>query len=72
VIGSGTGYAFRDGYVYPVNWSHEKSNQLIQLFLPNGIPYPLKPGTVWYEIIGETSDFNLGENGSYVFDFNIP
>ena len=72
VIGSGTGYAFRNGFVYPVIWSLENSEQLFRLFLPNGISYPLKPGTVWYEIIGETSGFYLGVNGSYEFDFSIP
>lgn len=72
VEGSGTGYAFRNGLVYPITWSHEKPDQLIRLFLPNGVPYPLKPGNVWYEIIGETSRFSQNGDGSYQFDFNIP
>jgi hypothetical protein len=70
--GSGTGYAFRNGLVYPITWSHDAPNQLIRMYLPNGVSYPLKPGNVWYEMIGETSEFSLSEEGGYRFDFRIP
>jgi hypothetical protein len=68
----GMGYAFRNGYVYPITWSQDKPNQLLNLKLPNGATYPLKPGTVWFEVIGETSEFEPVADGVYHFTFNIP
>jgi hypothetical protein len=70
--GEGRGYAFRNGQVYPIIWSHDAPEDLIELTLPNGVIYSLKPGTVWYEIIGETSDFEPLEPGAYNFRFNFP
>jgi hypothetical protein len=41
--GTGGGYAFRDGQLYPLNWTRPLSDTLPTLALPNGRPYPLKP-----------------------------
>jgi hypothetical protein len=72
VNGKGSGFAFRNGQVYPISWYHDSPNRLIKLQLPNGITYSLKPGTVWYEIIGETSTFEPGEAGEYKLTFSMP
>lgn len=72
IEGQGSGFAFRDGQLYPVTWTHGSSNQLLTLTLPNGEIYPLKPGNVWFEVIGESSSFELLENGSWRFGFNMP
>ncbi len=72
LFGEGRGYAFRDGQVYPVLWKHEIAEQLLNLYLPDGRDYPLKPGNTWFEIIGETSDFSIEENGRWSFTFAIP
>lgn len=72
LLGEGNGYAFRNGNVYPITWSQEKPDRLLNLKLPNGATYALKPGTVWFEIIGETSEFEPVDAGAYRYTFNIP
>lgn len=70
--GEGAGYAFRNGQVYPITWFKDAPDELIEMVLPNGIAYPLKPGNVWFEIIGETSEFEPLDVGVYDFSFNFP
>jgi hypothetical protein len=72
MLGEGRGYAFRNGHVYPVTWSHQAPEDLIELVLPNGTPYSLKPGTVWFEVIGATSGFEPLDEGVYSFTFDFP
>jgi hypothetical protein len=72
VNGRGSGFAFRNGLVYPITWFHDSPNRVIKLQLPDGTTYGLKPGTVWYEIIGETSTFEPGNSGEYKFTFSMP
>jgi hypothetical protein len=70
--GEGTGYAFRDGQVYPIRWSHPDANRLLSMTLPNGYPYPLKPGNTWFEVLGETSPILPNPDGSYRFELGMP
>ena len=72
ILGEGKGFAFRDGYIYPINWSQEARDQRIKMILPNGARYSLKPGNTWFEIIGESSSFEPGADGTYRFVFDIP
>jgi hypothetical protein len=70
--GKGSGYALRDGQIYPLTWSRPVTDTLPVLTLPNGLPYPLKPGNVWFEILGESSALEpQGDNG-FSFRFSIP
>jgi hypothetical protein len=52
--GSGAGYAFRDGQAYQVNWQRN-STAVVSLTNPDGTPFPFKPGTTWFEVIGVSS-----------------
>lgn len=72
IIGEGSGYAFRDGQIYPIYWASNGNNRIFSLYLPDGNPYPLKPGNVWFEIVGETSIFKLGNDGRLNIDFRMP
>ena len=69
--GAGSGYAFRDGQIYPVTWTRAASDRLPSLSLPNGRPYPLKPGNVWFEILGETSTLTPQGEGAWGFDLHV-
>jgi hypothetical protein len=51
LIGSGDAYAFRDGQAYRVKW-WRKDNEVVSLTNPDGSPFPFKPGTTWFEVIG--------------------
>jgi hypothetical protein len=50
-IGSGTGYASRDGKIYPLIWAREREG-VVTLDNPDGTSFPLKPGTTWFEVMG--------------------
>lgn len=70
--GAGKGYAFRDGQLYPITWKQIDARQLIRLYLPNGQPYSLKPGNVWFEILSDISVFKPRPDGSWYFEFHKP
>ena len=72
LLGEGKGYAFRDGLIYPINWSRDQRDRQFKLTLPNGVQFSLKPGTTWFEIIGETSLFERLSDETYRFEFGIP
>lgn len=68
--GEGTAYALREGRIFKINWKRIKK-ELVSLTFLNGIPYPLQPGNVWFEVLGETSTFEL--NGlTWQFYFDLP
>jgi hypothetical protein len=70
--GSGKGWAFRDGYMYPITWERPENGGIIQLFTPDGNPYTLKPGKTWYQVISQFSTA-VAENGvDYRFIYSSP
>lgn len=72
IKGTGSGYAFRNGQIYPITWMHRSADGLFTLILPDGKLYPLKPGITWFEVIGKTSDFTSQGEGSWDFQFHMP
>lgn len=70
--GRGVGYALRDGQLYPLAWTRLASSSRPSLALPDGQPYPLKPGNVWFEILGETSKLEPVGSAAWNFSFSIP
>jgi hypothetical protein len=69
--GYGKAYLFREGYVYLVNWARLANNELINLTYDNGSRFPLKPGNVWFDVIGATSQV-VKESPDWRFQFFIP
>ena len=53
--GSGTAYAFRDGQFYQIQWQRATPESVVSLLYPDGTPFPFKPGTTWFEVIGQRS-----------------
>jgi hypothetical protein len=70
--GEGYGYAFRDGELYPVTWSRNADNEMIQLALPNGQPFPLKPGNTWFEVLSDLSKLDPEGEAGWHFEFVLP
>jgi len=69
--GLGTGYAFRDGQVYKVNWVREDTG-VVYLTLPDdGGHYAFKPGTTCFEIIGLNSNLKQTPQ-AWRFTFHAP
>jgi hypothetical protein len=52
--GSGNGIAFRDGLAWPVKWQRNDTD-VISLTNPDGTPFPFKPGTTCFEVVGVNS-----------------
>jgi len=68
---TGSGYAFRDGRVYEIKWSRAEAEGVLSITLPDGSPYPFKPGVTWFEVMGESSIQN-SEAGVWRFEFRLP
>jgi len=60
--GSGDGYAFRDGQVYQVKWQRNDTD-VVSLTNPDGTPFPFKPGTTWFEVVGTNSTVQQTDQG---------
>ncbi|MBN2548431.1 MAG: DUF3048 domain-containing protein [Anaerolineales bacterium] len=70
--GTGMAYAFRDGQIYSLNWSHASPEALFSLTFSDGADYPLKPGITWFEVIGQSSQILSVGTGIWRFQFAIP
>jgi hypothetical protein len=71
LIGSGEGFAFRDGYMFPVRWFRPLEGGVLQIQYLDGMPFPLKPGNTWFEVISQESDY-YSEGVDWRFIFNLP
>jgi hypothetical protein len=60
--GSGDAYAFRDGQVYQVKWQRNDTD-VVSLTNPDGTPFPFKPGTTWFEVMGVNSTVQQTDQG---------
>jgi hypothetical protein len=72
LTGQGLAYAFRDGKVFRLTWKRPEPSALLTLEFYPGKPYPLKPGNVWYIILGETSSYRQSDPISWEFGFSMP
>ncbi len=70
--GSGTAYVFRDGQVYQVRWNRPTTNSVLFLTYPDGTPFPYKPGTTWYQVVGEATNITQPDNNTWRFNFAFP
>jgi hypothetical protein len=72
VSGSGPAFAFRDGEVHEVRWNIPAPDSVLYLTYEDGTPYPYKPGSTWYQVIGQNSSITSPEDGTWRFEFMIP
>lgn len=59
--GSGPAIVFRDGFAYQAQWVRPKDGGVLQLYTPDGKPFPLKPGQTWFQVT--TADAEIDHNG---------
>lgn len=71
LYGSGDAFAFRDGYMFPARWERPQEGGVLRLYTPEGEPFPLKPGTTWYEVMSEESEY-YNDGVDWRFIFNLP
>lgn len=70
--GMGKALAFRENVITPIVWHRDARDLLLTLEYEDGRPYALKPGTTWFEILGETSTQEQLPDGAWRFVFGIP
>jgi hypothetical protein len=68
---SGPAYAFRNGQVYELEWARPNETGILHLNLKDGEPFPLKPGTTWFEVMGTSSIITQSEE-SWRFEMRFP
>jgi hypothetical protein len=68
--GNGNGYALREGKIYPIQWQKPRQNELLQLTI-NGRPYPLRPGSTFFEILSPSSNTQTTTN-DWSFSYYLP
>jgi hypothetical protein len=71
LVDSGNAFVFRDGLGYPARWMRTDIEQPLLLTTPAGMPIYLKPGTTFYEVVGETST-DWSDSTDWHFDFHTP
>jgi len=72
LFGTGKAYAFRDGQAYEVNWSIPTQDSVLTLTLPDGSPFPFKPGNTWIQLVGQSSVVTQPEVADWRFEFKFP
>jgi hypothetical protein len=71
LLGSGKAYALRDGRIFGIEWIRRKPQDMISLRFPNGVPYPLKPGNVWFEVLSDGTPHEV-ESPTWRFEYVLP
>ncbi len=71
LIDSGNAFVFRDGLAYPARWMRTDVDQPLLLTTLSGTPMYLKPGTTFYQVIGETST-DWSDGTDWHFEFSTP
>jgi hypothetical protein len=71
LLGEGQAYALRDGKIFKITWKRTAPDAILSLEL-SGAPFPLKPGNVWFIVLGETSAYRKLDNASWEFTYSIP
>lgn len=66
---SGRGLALRDGRMIPVTWNAVQADVPLRFSGPDGDPYPFKPGSTWFEIVGLPSALEETAPGSWKVRF---
>jgi hypothetical protein len=72
IPGTGQAYAFRNGQIFEVQWSRPSINSVLTLSNPDGSPYPFKPGTTWFIILGQFGEPTQPADDAWRFQFSIP
>jgi hypothetical protein len=62
LVGSGPAYLFRDGRAYQLTWVRDAFS-VVTLIGPGGAPFPFKPGTTWFEVVGSRSTVEVNGQG---------
>ncbi len=66
--GRGRAIVFRDGFSYEAEWIRPRNGGVLRLYTPDGNPFPLKPGTTWFEVMSQYTEVkNSGMDWWFTF-----
>lgn len=68
---TGAAYAFRDGQAYELEWARPDETGVLHLYTKDGEPFPLKPGTTWFEVMGISTIINPNQE-FWRFEMRFP
>lgn len=71
LVDSGRAFVFRDGVAFPAYWMRTDIDQPLLITTVSGTPIYLKPGTTFYQVIGETSS-SWSDGPDWHFEFRTP
>ncbi|HEX2697757.1 MAG TPA: DUF3048 domain-containing protein [Anaerolineales bacterium] len=71
LVDSGNAFVFRDQFAFPARWMRTDIDQPLLITTTSGTPLYLKPGTTFYQVIGETST-DWSDGLDWHFDFHTP
>jgi len=69
--GTGEAYGFRDGNAYQLQWSRPTPDMLTLISL-DGNPFAFKPGSTWFQVVGQGSTNELTPDNGMRFEFRFP
>ncbi len=69
--GRGDAYVFRNGSAFEAVWERKETNKPLSILLPNGSPFPLKPGVTFFQVLHTTSEI-IREDPFWIFNFIRP
>ena len=67
----GDAYVFRNGSGFEAVWERKETNKPLSIQLPNGSPFPLKPGVTFFQVLHTPSEV-IQEDPIWVFNFVRP
>jgi hypothetical protein len=69
---TGPAYAFRDGQMYQVQWNRPNTSSVLYLTNTDGSPFPFKPGSTWFQVVGASTEAKDQGNGAWRFNHFMP
>ncbi len=71
LVDSGYAFVFRDGLAFPSRWQRTDIDQPLLFTTLEGLPMYFKPGTTFYQVLGETSR-SWSDGADWHFEFRTP
>jgi len=71
LLDRGIAFLFRDGNAYQISWSRDSDEELIALTAQDSSVVPLRPGTTWFQIIGNSSLLTT-DGANWRFEHQMP
>jgi hypothetical protein len=70
--GEGRAIAFRDGQAFKIRWVRPEGQGILQFETVAGVPFALRPGTTWVELVNTSSEIEQRSAGAWWVRFHIP